>query len=277
MAVRVNLLVLVPLIIVVCAISLGVPFAIFESRKKYLRRLGPSALPALQRMTASLLEGPTTTSAGHGSAAVVGTLGGEALEVRATFSPSASPLYVRSGFKSGIGAELSVTVGLRGATPRFSCTAKGAARAIADAMDSSGPPGAKELAKAWEIDVDDDLARDVVDDELRADLMAFVLVARDVRSIAIGPRGLTITWLGDGGVGARAAESAESERIRAASALAVKLQRRILESIERRAQPHLRIGAYRDGGAPDAQAEAEAAEIEDELSRSDGTDAKKGT
>jgi hypothetical protein len=222
-------------------------------RKEFLRTLPSLAKKGLIKLTKELFDPPPATAeASSQGASIEGTVRGTAVKVSSSFPSEVNRSYMSSGSTMAVVAELAVTVGLRGATPRFFLTPKRSGRDLVDSMhDRLDEEDAKitdeEFAKAWKVNVEDGpLKEDLLTDEaIRRDLMRFVLENRAVQSISITPEGLSIRWSGESGLAdvlspkiapeARAfTEKTETARIRAATDLAIELQTRILDTIERR-------------------------------------------
>ena len=250
------------LIVAVTAALIGL---IFWSRIVFLRSLAPLAEVALRRVTAGFFDGPPRTVLdGRGGARIEGSRGGELIAIEVVFRPATSQRYVQRGFKAEIGGEVSLVLGLHGANPSFTFRATPRAPAVADELADEGgrAPSEYAFARAWTSEADPDL----VDDELRADLMRFVGQVRYVRSIAVTREGLRISWLGNAGVdpnpsgpedhAARAlSDTREAEQFAIAAQFAARLRKRILDALGRRAGPHVRLGAYRAGAEETAATE----------------------
>lgn len=232
--------------------------AIRASRLRFLRELGARIETGLRRITAGLFDAPPSAALDRrGCVRLEGTRGGEPIAIDAVFTAAASARYVRTGYATGASAEVSVVVGLQGATPSFAFRATSRIRDVADELDAEGgrAPTERAFARAWTGAADPDL----VDDEVRAELMRFVGQVRSVRSVTVGREGLRVTWHDDAGTTADPSvqrdadataywERSQAERIAAAAAFAARLRKRILGAVERRAQPRVRVDAYR--GAP---------------------------
>lgn len=91
---------------------------------------------------------PSVTVA-DGAVCLEGSAQGTAIALRSSYPAELNGAYTRSGYKDRIVAQLSVTIGLLGAAPRFSFTAKPGARDVADAADLAHV-GENELARAWD-------------------------------------------------------------------------------------------------------------------------------
>jgi hypothetical protein len=251
----VNEILIVLLLLLVLSPVLAVALS-SSGRARFLRGLVDAAQPALERRTTGMFEGATTVARHGDEARIEGTYDGEPLAVRAAFPAAVNARYLRLGYKAAISAELAVTVGLRGASPRFALVPTARVR---DIVDEDGTPTEGAFARGFTVDVEPDLA---LDDALRAEIASFVRNARSIRCIRVGPDGLTIAWAGDGGVvdqvnpklgaDARSAvDRTESDNIGSAARLATSLRRHVLAALDRRAHPHVRV-AYR---APDRLAD----------------------
>jgi hypothetical protein len=239
-------------VVLFLAMAAGALTALKGARRRFLRELGPQAEEGLRRITAGFFDAaPATSCDREGRARLEGTRGGESIAIEAVFTSAASGRYMRTGYKTGISAEVSVVVGLRGATPAFSFETTSRAR------DES------VFARAWRVVAADD---ELFDDELRAELMRLVDDVRSVRSVTVDREGLRITWLDDAGVVAgilRDAdatafwEKGQSERIATVTAAAMRVRKKILETLERREHAHVRVDAYRDEAPLSEDAESE--------------------
>jgi len=250
------------------ALAVVFPILLVANRRRLLRGLASTV--ALRRVAAGFFDGAPAEVTEGDRARLEGTRRGEPIAVEAAFTPAASARYLSRGYRSRISAEVTVLVGLQGASPLFSFEATSNARAVADEVADEGrAPSERQLARAWTIRADPDL----VDDDLRTDLMRLLIQVRSAQSVRIDREGLRITWRDDAGVQAdptvrRDAEAnaswekGQTERLTAAGELALRLRGRVLAALDRRGRTGVRVEAYRGAGENPARVEDEDAPAE---------------
>lgn len=245
-------------VLAVALTGLGIVLGM-KHRMAFLRGLNAAAGEAMRRVTDGVFDRPPSAVVDERGVRLEGTHDGEAIIVRAAYTPSASPYYMRTGYEDGAGAQLTVTVGMRGATPRFGIRVDRAV-AVADEMAAAGQSEVREVdfARAWKLDVDTGLAAEFFDPEVRGDLMRLVGKARSVRSITVADEGLSIEWVDDPAQAERMRPAVapdvraqihqrQAETLRAAMDTALRLQNRLLAAIERSASKGGAAGAFRGG------------------------------
>jgi hypothetical protein len=215
---------------------------VFDTRASYLKG-------AVERWSGGLFDSDPGTASGNSNQVwIEGKRAGTPLMLTA-----AVPAHITIS-----ASELVVTAGLRGATPRFYLLPR---RSEYGFTETAGAPITDaDFFRVWDVRVDPSLDTIVADQEVRRTLMRLFLKNRTLGHISVTPHGLSIHWTGQ-------AESAEEARVVAAADVAIDLQRRILDRVERRVRVEdVNIaGGYR--GEPLSPAEVEEEE-EGNLKRS---------
>jgi hypothetical protein len=250
------------ILIVILSLVLCVPFALIFSRRAYLRQLQPMRR-MLEELTKNVLtdRSEKTNDKERGCVSIEGTIAEQPdipIRVGIACPPDLNSRYVSTGYKDYILPETTVTVGLLGATPRFELKAREKAASVADDVErylGVTAPSEIDFECAWNIS---ELDEDLMNDELRTDLMRLLLKVRTLRSVQIDPTGLSISFT-----------TTEKEELRAVADFAFKLRAKILELVEKRArQQHgVRVDlGYRVAADPSAEEEALEEEVEAEAS-----------
>jgi hypothetical protein len=259
---------------IVLALFLGVPLVVvsllaylsWRRRRVFLSKLPSLAVAALERLAKDVLDEPSTaqSEADTDTVRVEGKRSGEDVRLRADFGPIVNQQYLANNMPGAIVTEMKVTVGLRGATPRFTI------RAIEGAQvhfGEFGSPTVNDLEKAWVFEMDEKLASSVIDEEIGRQLMRLRESCPDVKSISADQSGLTITWTVPAGISRTAPPpiinfDKHAGGVTVATDVALSLQSRILDVLEERA--HMRVvGMGYRGPEPIALDDRERDEDED--------------
>jgi hypothetical protein len=249
------------LLIVILSFVLCIPFALIFSRRAFLRQLQPMRR-VLSELTSDVLTNRSekTNDKARGRVSIEGTIAEKPdipIRVGVSYPPDLNSRYVSTGYKDYILPETTVTVGLLGATPRFELKAREKAASVADDVDrylnNATVPSEIDFERAWKIMA---LNEELLNDELRTDLMRLLLKVRTLRSVRIDPTGLSISFT-----------TTEKEELRAVADFAFKLRAKILASAEKRArrqQGGVRVElGYRVAADMAAEEEEEALEEEE--------------
>jgi hypothetical protein len=241
-------------ILVIVAIAIGIPLFIIQTRRSHLRELlkNRRVLVELTKDVLTNRSEKTINETGH-SLTIEGTIAGRpdtpTVRVGISYPESLSAQYISTGYHAFITPETTVTVGLLGATPRFELTARSKAAFVADDLENSldtSPPTELDIKRAWNVELDAAMTADVMNDELRTELMRLLLRVRTITSLCVDPEGLEVSFA-----------NTNTRELRAALDFAIMLRAKILESVEKRAREAVsgpRLG-YRVAVDPDAPAE----------------------
>jgi hypothetical protein len=130
------------LLLLAAVLGIGVLFttrAVLWRRRQTLRGFTPLA----ERTAGSLFEEGSLvgSSLEDGTVRLDGFFAGESIALSARISEATNDAYLSKGLQTGLGADLTVTVGLLGASPRLSFVATKEAVRVADAWDVGGGHG----------------------------------------------------------------------------------------------------------------------------------------
>jgi hypothetical protein len=251
------------------SIPATIAYVSWRRRRAFLATLPSLATASLKRLAEGVLDAEGSTSSSSSVRAieskldlvqVEGTRRGEPVRLQTDFGPVVNQQYLANALTSAIVAEMKVTVGLRGATPRFSIKAQ--ENASVHYNYGEFPPTIDDLEKAWVFEMDEKLALAVIDpEEIGLQLMRLRQQLPGVKSIDAHQGGLTITWTTPmAGISPPYNIQADEAGVAVATDLAIALSRRILDALEQR----VRVGVGGTGGYREAQRIAPASEQEED-------------